>query len=162
MALQIYVSFMILSVLTIDLTKYRRQRLSGNKEAANLAPFLCFMLILADMVLNTWQIVLMNRLQDTYVGDQGVVSTTDLGPLGTVDSEKFAFAFTLFMAALSVLIDAYEIASDIFTGEYSGQLLHIWLTVWQGEAPLDNEEEITKILDTVFKSEAERKEALQA
>jgi hypothetical protein len=57
--IQAYVSFLILTTLMIDLTKYRKQRLKGSKERHNLAPFLCIILVLLDMGLNIWQIVLM-------------------------------------------------------------------------------------------------------
>lgn len=63
---QAYVSFIILGVLMMDLTKYRRQRLKGSKESPNLAPFLCIILVLLDMALNIWQIVLMNKLEENF------------------------------------------------------------------------------------------------
>ena len=48
-ALQAYVSFLILVVLMIDLTKYR---LKGSREGHNLAPFICIILVFYDMILN--------------------------------------------------------------------------------------------------------------
>jgi hypothetical protein len=144
-ALQAYVSFLILVVLMIDLTKYRRQRLKGSKEAHNLAPFLCIILVLWDMILNIVQVVMMTRLENNLILGEGAEAETEsidlsflssIG-LGSYDIEGLAFGVTLFMAGLSILMDTVEIASSLITGDYSEQIRAIGIEVWEGVAPLD-------------------------
>lgn len=52
------------------------------------------------------------------------------------------------MAIISVLVDTVEIATSLFTGDYSEQIRFIGLGVWDGVEPLpkDNEDEFKGIL----------------
>lgn len=162
-ALQAYVSFLILVVLMIDLTKYRRQRLKGSKEAHNLAPFLCIILVLWDMILNIVQVVMMTRLEKNIIigsevglceGAEAETQLIDLSflssiGLGSYDIEGLAFGVTLFMAGLSILMDTVEIASSLFTGDYSEQIRAIGIEVWEGVKPLekDKDDDLKGIID---------------
>lgn len=81
----------------------------------------------------------MQSLQNAYPEPDD--ASADLSFLGSVDSEKLAFAVTIFMAVLSVVIDTVEIATSVFTGDYSAQISRILIEVIDGVPPLDIDEE---------------------
>jgi hypothetical protein len=91
-----------------------------------------------DMGLNIWQIFLMNRLQADYLTES--FPAADLGFLGSVDTEKLAFTMTIFMAAISILIDTVEITTSVITGDYSEQLVRVLKRVLEGVPPLEKEQ----------------------